>query len=778
MRGSNHQAQDVLGPFKGLDSTTDPVLIDSSQWSGCQNVIPHSTRWGKRSGYGTDGNALPVSDYSIVQIIDFNGTRLAITTRDVFAYSGGNWHVLGLTLQDCESSGDWTPSANVTAADSTDGKKGTYSLQLTVADGFTTGILAYTNFGSMSLLDRSAVGFWIKSTVSLDSGDLSIVVSESADGAKSGTYSEINIPAISSDTWTYCRISNDFSDHDSVVSLGVYQNVDKGSVVIKIDDIKALRSFSGTTSNRIDWVIAASPDWGERVVITNGVNPIITWNGSSEDYDLLIHDYPGLASVGCVGVLRSHLVFGNITTDGLLVESFADSTNWTPSANVTVEDDITTAIGGGIALELTIASGFTTGILAYRNITAVDLSTYDGITVWVKSSTDQVKDSLSIVLSESANGAKSGDYTEFVLPGLTGGQWTKCVIPISVVQDSVVSIGLWALTDPGTTVLTFDELWTTGGTQTNEPKLVAWSDANDFEEWIGGEAGEDTLTESKGTILRMVPFGNKLISYSEQSLSEIQYIGGDAVFGFWSLIQGIGIVGPRSICSIGPYHVLATSGEFLLFDGTCVPRQIARQVEDDYRSMLFSGEEYSVEIVYDSSARRLFIIVPTGESSRILYSAEIDYLDLSRIYWSKHSFADNPVGFVASDGILYFGSSSQCFLFEDNLTDNGSVITAIADTKDFSAPQEYIGSVPRWLEIEIEAKGSTGSSMLVYYSTDQGFSWVLASTETLTTSWAHYSVEIDIVSTLLRVRVCETSADKDLQVRWTRVWCARGGVNR
>jgi len=72
------------------------------------------------------------------------------------------YHVLGM----CEDDENWVASANVTVADDTDNKEGTYSKRFDIADAFTTGIAAsYELPEEIDLSDAQKVYFWVKSNI-------------------------------------------------------------------------------------------------------------------------------------------------------------------------------------------------------------------------------------------------------------------------------------------------------------------------------------------------------------------------------------------------------------------------------------------------------------------------------------------------------------------------------------------------------------------------------------------------------------------------------------
>jgi len=146
-------------------------------------------------------------------------------------------------LDDCEDA--WTASTNVTATkDTTTYVEGTASANLTIADGFVSGVAGYyditTGTNSLDLSDCSSVSFWVKSTVNIGDGVLQIRLSESDDGT--GTTENIAIPGTALDGTSWQKATVDLSgtttNYDAVKSVALYAVSDPGTVDILLDIIE------------------------------------------------------------------------------------------------------------------------------------------------------------------------------------------------------------------------------------------------------------------------------------------------------------------------------------------------------------------------------------------------------------------------------------------------------------------------------------------------------------------------------------------------------------
>ncbi len=90
--------------------------------------------------------------------------------------------VTATVLTTADSTADWTASGSVTLASETDDRKeGTASVKLTIAGGFTTGLIASEDLAStVDLSGHYAAGLWIKSDTTLASGVLKLLLDDSA----------------------------------------------------------------------------------------------------------------------------------------------------------------------------------------------------------------------------------------------------------------------------------------------------------------------------------------------------------------------------------------------------------------------------------------------------------------------------------------------------------------------------------------------------------------------------------------------------------------------
>ncbi|MCH7481556.1 MAG: hypothetical protein IIC31_01790 [Chloroflexi bacterium] len=147
--------------------------------------------------------------------------------------------VAATVITAADATASWTALANVTLASETDDRKeGTGSVRMTIAGGFTSGLIAYEDLGStVDLSGHYAAGLWIKSDTTLASGVLKLLLDDSA-GCGSPEES-LDVGALTAATWTQVhRNVSDASALTAVACTGLSAPGDPGAIVLLVDLIQ------------------------------------------------------------------------------------------------------------------------------------------------------------------------------------------------------------------------------------------------------------------------------------------------------------------------------------------------------------------------------------------------------------------------------------------------------------------------------------------------------------------------------------------------------------
>ena len=148
------------------------------------------------------------------------------------------------TLHACGTTFDETTDSDITQAVSTeDYKRDGSSLKLTIAVGASAGDKITDSISSVDLSKYDFIEFWIKSTVATSAGNLKIHLDNGTVTADGNDLESLNVPALTADTWKYCRValSNPESD-TAIVSIGLEYDSDLGACTVFLDDIKAVKN--------------------------------------------------------------------------------------------------------------------------------------------------------------------------------------------------------------------------------------------------------------------------------------------------------------------------------------------------------------------------------------------------------------------------------------------------------------------------------------------------------------------------------------------------------
>jgi hypothetical protein len=130
---------------------------------------------------------------------------------------------------------------------------------------------------------------------------------------------------------------------------------------------------------------------------------------------------------------------------------------WTASANVTPTLN-TTRKEGANAIQLAIAAGFTTGRVAYRATGTLNLSAYNNISFWIRTSIATAANTFRIDLCSDTAGATP--VHSFTIDTAFA---TNTYKPItfkngSALSSSIQSVAITALLDPGTNTILIDNI--------------------------------------------------------------------------------------------------------------------------------------------------------------------------------------------------------------------------------------------------------------------------------------------------------------------------------
>ena len=137
--------------------------------------------------------------------------------------------------------------------------------------------------------------------------------------------------------------------------------------------------------------------------------------------------------------------------------------DWVESTNVTGATDTSDYKQGSAAYDLTVETAFTTGLAAYNNISAVDLTSpqHYSVQMWIKSDTNVTANYLELVLDDTAGCGSA--LESMALPALTANTWKQVTLDMAAPtgNSAIVCVGISVDTDlsgAADVVLTIDNI--------------------------------------------------------------------------------------------------------------------------------------------------------------------------------------------------------------------------------------------------------------------------------------------------------------------------------
>jgi hypothetical protein len=162
-------------------------------------------------------------------------------------------HAAGATFDEA-TDGDFTQSL-----DTKDRKQGSQSLKIAIVSTASDGDFVTDSITSKNITGYDTIEMWVKSTVATSSGNLKLLLDDTASCAS--PIETLSIPALSADTWTFVRMSLANPETDkAIISVGLEldeNSIASSGVTVWIDDIVAVANDTAewTTLDRRYWKI-------------------------------------------------------------------------------------------------------------------------------------------------------------------------------------------------------------------------------------------------------------------------------------------------------------------------------------------------------------------------------------------------------------------------------------------------------------------------------------------------------------------------------------------
>lgn len=199
-------------------------------------------------------------------------------------------NVVTQNVSRCESA--WTASANVTSTQDTSSyREGSASVANAIASGFTTGIVAYSTIGILSIPSGyTQVSFWIKADSAVSSGVLRLDLCSDTVGAV--PVASCPIPTLTNAT-AWRAVTYEFGALPTAIqSVALYAISDPGTVTINLDNILLCKTNTSNDSLNLSSLIGKNTGdeawWAIRSINATTVildnNPQMSAGGNNRGY--------------------------------------------------------------------------------------------------------------------------------------------------------------------------------------------------------------------------------------------------------------------------------------------------------------------------------------------------------------------------------------------------------------------------------------------------------------------------------------------------------------
>jgi hypothetical protein len=332
---------------------------------------------------------------------------------------------------------------------------------------------------------------------------------------------------------------------------------------------------------------------------------------------------------------------------------------------------------------------------------------------------------------------------------------------------------------------------------THTPQRIQWSDTGDEEEWTDGNAGYLDLMEGVDWVTGMEILNDKFIVFKERSIYAGYLVETEDVYEFDLKIQGIGAPAGACIVNLGDEIIFMGWDNIYAFNGITV-ETIGDNVKDEIFNRINPTNIYNshAHIVEELDEIHFFVPIATGD-----YPTEVFIFNYSKRCWTRDTRTNitrcgyytvqatktwdllegtwDDQGFKWDDRALLATAPSNLLgdsdgnIFEWDYSknaDNAVAFNAYVDTKDFVMDQWDIHKY--WMRLDFVC---SGNSVDLYYSIDEGTSWVLIeAAHSLTSAYDTHHVDFRVSSEKIRFRFRNESVET-FSLRTYTIYLTSGG---
>lgn len=330
------------------------------------------------------------------------------------------------------------------------------------------------------------------------------------------------------------------------------------------------------------------------------------------------------------------------------------------------------------------------------------------------------------------------------------------------------------------------------------PLRVQWPDTDDPEYWTEDDthnSGHDDLDDTSEPLMGIAGLSNLINPFKSSGIYNGYLTDNDQVFKFEFVERRLGWLANNTVKSIPGGKLLGLGKSGLVEYNGIAAQVVASGIMDDIRWNI--NPQYSqcafAEVMEELDEYVLF--VPTGNLLypdliyRYNYITGQIYKGVSSSYtaaglrtqlepttwnlkvgkWNAQTGKWNEIIQKSLFPVLIFGDSDgKSYKFDYNSKNRATAaIDGFWDSRDFDSAfffgEEYPGYLFHLTKMFIE--GAEGDSVSVYYSTDEGVTYTLLETITLTDTPATYPIDCDILAEKVRIRFRNNTVSETFEFR-------------
>lgn len=409
-----------------------------------------------------------IEDSTIDTWLEWSQQRVA----DLHTFEEMRTRIYDPIIEDCEDA--WLAKTNVTCtADSTYEKRGTYCAKMVIAAAFDTGIAATEVITSTDFTEYTHLMFWIRCDAATTAGQLQILLDDTA--ACASASETLDVPALTADTWKECTVKLSTPTTDTaIISIGL--NVATAftpETTVYIDEVRKVRCtakdiarYSPPTDTKNILSITVQDGSSSRKLtaiyhrLFDQLRPRLRETSSTTpthyiDYGSYFELYPMPDDVYPMHIRYSKYptAFSETST---VIEDCEDA--WVAKTNVTSTADTAYVKLGTYSAKHVIAAGHTTGLASTEDFTAVDLSSYTHLKLWMRTTVAVNEGDLQMVIDDTA--ACASPLETLDVPAMMANKWyehtLKFVTPANL--TAILSVGLNVAVDGGAMTVYIDDV--------------------------------------------------------------------------------------------------------------------------------------------------------------------------------------------------------------------------------------------------------------------------------------------------------------------------------